>query len=82
MGQRTQAAAGCLTAIAGSGAGLAVWAAYAQGRFHPFEQGPRWRVLFVELPLCVGGGAAAGVLVWALVHRLLTARRAGPPDRG
>ncbi|MEV1019869.1 hypothetical protein [Streptomyces sp. NPDC050264] len=79
MGQRTQAAAGCLTALAGLGAGIAVWAVRAQGRVNRFEQGPEWRVFFVELPLCLVGGVGAGALAGALVHRLFTARRGGPP---
>ncbi|MET9493465.1 hypothetical protein [Streptomyces sp. NPDC006552] len=79
MGQRTQAAAGCLVALAGLGAGLAVWAGRARGRVHRFEQGPDWRVFVVELPLCVVGGVGAGALAGALLHRLFRARRAAPP---
>ncbi|MFJ8826136.1 hypothetical protein ACIREE_30745 [Streptomyces sp. NPDC102467] len=79
MGQRTQAAAGCLAALVGLGAGIAVWWGRAQGRVNRFEQGPDWRVFVVDLPLCLIGGVGAGALAGALLHRLLRARRAGPP---
>ncbi|MET9083478.1 hypothetical protein ACIPX0_27115 [Streptomyces sp. NPDC090075] len=70
MGQRMQAAAGCLTAAVGAGAGLAVWAVDVRSRLWRFEQAPDWSVLYAELPLAVLGGTAAALAVWALVHRL------------
>ncbi|MEV5841322.1 hypothetical protein AB0M32_05055 [Streptomyces sp. NPDC051985] len=70
MGQRMQAAAGCLTAAVGAGAGLAVWAVDVRSRLWRFEQAPDWSVLYAELPLAVLGGTAAALTVWALVHRL------------
>ncbi|MGW5651430.1 hypothetical protein [Streptomyces humi] len=69
MGQRMQAAAGCLTAAVGAGAGLAVWAVDVRSRIWRFEQAPDWSVLYAELPLAVLGGTAAALAVWALVHR-------------
>ncbi|MFI0238275.1 hypothetical protein [Streptomyces sp. NPDC016845] len=78
MGQRTEAALGCLTVLAGTGGGLGVWWARAQGRVNRFEQGPDWRVFVVDLPVCFGGGALAGALGGVLLHRLLRARRADP----
>lgn len=50
MGQRMQAAGGCLIAAVGAGAGLAVWAVNSRDRFQRFEQGPDWSVLYAELP--------------------------------
>ncbi|MFJ8957267.1 MULTISPECIES: hypothetical protein [unclassified Streptomyces] len=82
MGQRTQAAAGCLSTLVGLGAGIAVWNVRADGRVHRFEQGPDWRVFYVDLPLCLGGGALAGALAGVLLTRLITARRADPPTPG
>jgi hypothetical protein len=82
MGQRAQAAAGCLTVALGAGAGLAVWAVRAQGRIRRFEQGPDWSVLYAELPLLILAGTAAGLGVWAVVRGLrarLRSRRAAPP---
>ncbi|KUN98103.1 hypothetical protein [Streptomyces resistomycificus] len=73
MGQRAQAAAGCLTAAVGAGAGLVVWAVAAGGprrRFYRFEQAPDWSVLYAELPLMVLGGTAAFLGVWAVLRRL------------
>ncbi|MFG3289626.1 hypothetical protein ACGF3G_12600 [Streptomyces sp. NPDC048179] len=70
MGQRMQAAAGCLTAAVGAGAGLAVWAVDVRSRLWRFEQAPDWSVLYAELPLAVLGGTAAALAVWALVDRL------------
>ncbi|MER6078476.1 hypothetical protein [Streptomyces sp. NPDC001833] len=70
MGQRMQAAAGCLTAAVGAGAGLAVWTIDVRSRLWRFEQTPDWSVLYAELPLAVLGGTAAALAVWALVHRL------------
>ncbi|MFJ9540867.1 hypothetical protein ACIRPX_26845 [Streptomyces sp. NPDC101225] len=69
MGQRMQAAAGCLTMAAGAGAGLAVWAVGVRARFRRFERSPDWSVLYAELPLAVLGGTAAALAVWALVRR-------------
>ncbi|MFI7385066.1 hypothetical protein [Streptomyces sp. NPDC049813] len=79
MGQRMEAAAGCLAVLGGLGAGLVVWAVRAQGRVDRFEQGPDWRVFVVELPLCALGGVGAGALAGALLHRRFRARRAAPP---
>jgi hypothetical protein len=76
MGERTQAAAGCLTALAGAGAGLALWAVHVRGRFRRFEQSPDWSVLYAELPLMVLGGVAASLGVWALA-RGVRVRRSG-----
>ncbi|MFL4905859.1 hypothetical protein ACJ6WF_22465 [Streptomyces sp. MMS24-I2-30] len=66
MGQRMQAAGGCLTAAVGAGAGLALWSVDFQGRFYRFEQSPDWRVLYAELPLAILGGIAAALGLWAL----------------
>ncbi|MFJ8546365.1 hypothetical protein ACIRFH_31065 [Streptomyces sp. NPDC093586] len=74
MGQRTEAAGGCLTAVLGAGAGLAVWSAGFRSRFWRFEQSPDWRVLYAELPLAVLGGTAAGLGLWVLA-RSVRARR-------
>ncbi|GAA2317316.1 hypothetical protein OKJ48_18340 [Streptomyces kunmingensis] len=74
-----EAAAGCLTALAGLGAGLVVWWERAQGRVSRFEQAPDWRVFVIDLPLCTVGGIGVGALAGALVHRLLRARRTAPP---
>ncbi|MFF3346010.1 hypothetical protein [Streptomyces sp. NPDC002779] len=74
MGQRAQAAGGCLTSALGAGAGLAVWSAGARGRFRRFEQAPDWSVLYAELPLAVLGGTAAALGVWALIRRLTPTR--------
>jgi hypothetical protein len=70
MGERAQAAAGCLTAAIGAGAGLAVWAVGVRSRFVRFEQSPDWSVLYAELPLALLGGTAAALAVWALVRRM------------
>jgi L-cysteine desulfidase len=70
MGQRIQAAGGCLTAVVGAGAGLAVWAVDVRGRFYRFEQAPDWSVLYAELPLMILGGVAAALGLWALLRRL------------
>jgi hypothetical protein len=61
MGQRTQAAAGCLTAAVGAGAGLAVWAVDVRERLWRFEAAPDWSVLYAELPLALLGGVAAAL---------------------
>ncbi|MER7576069.1 hypothetical protein [Streptomyces sp. NPDC126514] len=74
MGQRAQAAAGCLITALGAGAGLAVWWVGLRGRFRRFEQAPDWSVLYAELPLAVLGGTAAALGVWALVRRLRPTR--------
>lgn len=74
MGQRMQAAGGCLIAVVGAGAGLAVWAVNSRGRFQRFEQGPDWSVLYAELPLMVLGGTAAALGLWALGLRALGRR--------
>ncbi|MEU3337423.1 hypothetical protein ACWCQ1_14980 [Streptomyces sp. NPDC002144] len=68
MGQRTQAAAGCLTAALGAGAGLAVWAVDVRARLWRFERAPDWRVLYAELPLAVLAGTAVALGLWALVR--------------
>jgi hypothetical protein len=65
-----QAAAGCLTAAVGAGAGLAVWAVDVRARLWRFEAAPDWSVLYAELPLAVLGGTAAALAVWALVRRI------------
>ena len=70
MGQRTQAAAGCLTAAVGAGAGLALWAVDVRQRLWRFEAAPDWSVLYAELPLAILGGTAAALGAWALVQRL------------
>ncbi|GAA4304544.1 hypothetical protein GCM10023086_21770 [Streptomyces venetus] len=70
MGQRTQAAAGCLTAVIGAGAGLAVWAVDVRKRLWRFEAAPDWSVLYAELPLAILGGVAAALASWALLRRL------------
>lgn len=70
MGQRTQAAAGCLTAAVGAGAGLAVWAVDVRERLWRFEAAPDWSVLYAELPLAILGGIAASLGAWALLRRL------------
>ncbi|MFI1360361.1 hypothetical protein ACH4TV_43305 [Streptomyces sp. NPDC020898] len=86
MGQRAQAASGCLTVALGVGVGLVVWFVRAQGRVRRFEQGPEWSVFYAELPLLILAGTAAGLGVWAVGRGLgarhrgrLRARRAAPP---
>ncbi|MFD9650477.1 hypothetical protein [Streptomyces mirabilis] len=74
MGQRMQAAGGCLIAVVGAGAGPAVWAVNSRDRFQRFEQGPDWSVLYAELPLMVLGGTAAALGLWALGLRALGRR--------
>ncbi|WP_405818445.1 hypothetical protein OG241_26205 [Streptomyces sp. NBC_01390] len=75
MGQRAQAAAGCLTVALGVCAGLTVWAVRAQGRVRRFEQGPDWSVFYAELPLLFLAGIAAGLCAWAAVQGLGARRR-------
>jgi hypothetical protein len=70
MGQRAQAAGGCITALLGAGVGLAVWSYDVRDRFYRFEASPDWSVLYAELPLAVLGGLAAALGVWALVRRV------------
>ncbi|PWI17025.1 hypothetical protein DI272_24810 [Streptomyces sp. Act143] len=70
MGQRAQAAAGCLTAAAGAGAGLAVWSVDVRARLWRFEQSPDWSVLYAELPLAVLGGTGVALAAWALARRI------------
>ena len=70
MGQRVEAATGCLTAAVGAGAGLAVWAVDVRARLWRFEAAPDWSVLYAELPLAILGGTAAALVVWAVVRRL------------
>ncbi|WP_405870708.1 MULTISPECIES: hypothetical protein [unclassified Streptomyces] len=70
MGQRMQAAAGCLTGAVGAGAGLAVWSVGVRERLWRFEQSPDWSVLYAELPLAVLGGTALSLGAWALLRRL------------
>ena len=70
MGQRTEAAAGCLTAALGAGAGLAVWSIDVRDRWWRFEAAPDWSVLYAELPLAILGGTAAALGVRALLRRL------------
>ncbi|MBN0046952.1 hypothetical protein JS756_23115 [Streptomyces actuosus] len=71
-----QAAAGCLTAAVGAGAGLALWCVGLRHRFWRFEQSPDRSVAYAELPLAVLGGTAAALVVGALARRLRS-RRAG-----
>ncbi|MEU1513029.1 hypothetical protein ABZ490_12830 [Streptomyces sp. NPDC005811] len=70
MGQRTQAAAGCLSAGLGAGAGLAVWSVGVRSRLWRFEQAPDLSVLYAELPLALLAGTAAGLVLWAVISRL------------
>ena len=70
MGQRAQAAGGCITAVLGAGVGLAVWSYDVRDRFHRFEASPDWSVLYAELPLAVLGGVLVSLGVWALVRRV------------
>lgn len=70
MGQRAQAACGCLTAALGAGAGLAVWAIDVRSRLRRFEQAPDLSVLYLELPLALLAGTAAGLALWAVTSRL------------
>ncbi|MET7487559.1 hypothetical protein [Streptomyces sp. NPDC005538] len=74
MGQRAQAAAGCLTAVLGAGLGLAVWSYDVHSRFQRFEAAPDWSVLYAELPLAVLGGVAVSLAAWVLVQRLRSRR--------
>ncbi|QNP71218.1 hypothetical protein IAG44_18415 [Streptomyces roseirectus] len=60
-------AAGCLLAVGGAGAGLALWSVDVRRRFYRFEDFADWSVLYAELPLAVLGGTAGGLLVWATV---------------
>jgi hypothetical protein len=76
MGQRTQAAGGCLLAAVGAGAGLAVWAVGVRERLWRFEQAPDWSVLYAELPLMVLGGTAVALGLWALGRRVRSRRSA------
>jgi len=69
MGQRAQAAGGCLTAVLGAGVGLAVWSYDVRDRFYRFEASPDWSVLYAELPLAVLSGVLVSLGVWALVQR-------------
>lgn len=69
-----QAAGGCLTGAAGAGAGFALWAAGARGRFSRFEQTPDWSVIYAELPLLVLGGTATALGLWALGRRVRARR--------
>ncbi|GAQ56553.1 hypothetical protein [Streptomyces acidiscabies] len=62
-------AAGCLLAVGGAGAGLALWSVDVRGRFYRFEAMSDWSVLYAELPLAVLGGTAAGLLLWATLLR-------------
>ncbi|MBO1333681.1 hypothetical protein [Streptomyces sp. VRA16 Mangrove soil] len=83
MGQRAQATAGCLAALAGLGAGLVAWTEWvADGRIHRFETGPDWRVFYLGLPVCLVGGVAVGTLAGFLLHRLLGGRSFTPPQQG
>lgn len=70
MGQRTQAAVGCLAMALGWGSGLAVWAVGVRARLWRFEQSPDWSVLYAELPLALLGGTAGGLVLWAGLSRL------------
>ncbi|WP_314221873.1 hypothetical protein [Streptomyces zaehneri] len=70
MGQRTQAAGGCLAMALGWGAGLAVWSVDVRARLWRFEQAPDWSVLYAELPLALLGGTAAGLALWAVFARI------------
>lgn len=72
-----QAAGGCLIAVVGAGAGLAVWAVNSRDRFQRFEQGPDWSVLYAELPLMVLGGTTAALGLWALGLRARGLRARG-----
>ncbi|WP_416984343.1 hypothetical protein [Streptomyces sp. T028] len=80
MGQRTQAAAGCLTAALGAGAGLAVWSIDVRSRLWRFEQAPDLSVLYVELPLALLAGTTAGLVLWAVTSRL-TGRLRGRSEK-
>ncbi|MET8980759.1 hypothetical protein ABZX85_34675 [Streptomyces sp. NPDC004539] len=62
-------AAGCLLAVGGAAAGLALWSVGVRSRFHRFEDFSDWSVLYAELPLAVLGGTAGGLLLWATVSR-------------
>lgn len=77
MGQRTEAAAGCLTAAVGAGAGLALWSVHVRERMWRFEATPDFSVLYAELPLAVLGGTAFSLGLWALVRRLRRGRGGG-----
>ncbi|UIX32206.1 hypothetical protein [Streptomyces sp. GQFP] len=82
MGQRAQAAGGCLTVALGVGMGLVVWFVRAQGRVRRFEQGPDWSVFYAELPLLTLAGTATGLAAWAVLRGFTTrlkARRSAPP---
>jgi hypothetical protein len=70
MGQRAQAAGGCLIGAVGAGAGLAVWSVGVRERLWRFEQAPDWSVLYAELPLMILGGVVAALGIWALLRRL------------
>ncbi|MER5582120.1 hypothetical protein [Streptomyces asoensis] len=75
MGQRTQAAGGCLAMALGWGAGLAVWSVDVRARFWRFEQSPDFSVLYAQLPLALLGGTAAGLALWAVSTRLASRLR-------
>ncbi|MFE0450843.1 hypothetical protein ACFW2D_06060 [Streptomyces sp. NPDC058914] len=74
MGERTQAATGCLTVALGAGAGLALWTVDVRARFDRFEQSPDWSVLYAELPLAILGGVAVSLVLWALLRRVRARR--------
>ncbi|MFI7499075.1 hypothetical protein ACIBVL_11280 [Streptomyces sp. NPDC049687] len=82
MGQRTQAAVGCLAMALGAGAGLAVWAIDVRSRLWRFEQVPDFSVLYAQLPLALLGGTVAGMTVWAVISRVRGRRRAGSKSDG
>ncbi|TQJ75405.1 hypothetical protein [Streptomyces sp. SLBN-31] len=77
MGQRKEAAAGCLTAAVGAGAGLALWSVDVRERMWRFEAAPDFSVLYAELPLAVLGGTAVSLGLWALVRTLRRGRGGG-----
>ncbi|GGP55506.1 hypothetical protein [Streptomyces sindenensis] len=60
---------GCLTAVLGTLAGIAVWFPYGRrGLFGAFESETNPAVFWLGLPVMAVGGAAAALAVFALVR--------------
>ncbi|NEA38425.1 hypothetical protein [Streptomyces sp. SID11385] len=74
MGQRGEAALGCLAPVVGAALGAGVWWRLAQGRVRRFEAAADPWVL-VELPVCLLGGVVVGVFGWAAARAVVRRRR-------
>lgn len=61
--------AGCVTAVLGALAGIAIWLPYGRrGLFGSFESETNPAVFWLGLPVMAVGGAAAALAVFALVR--------------